>query len=139
MKFQSTDAGRGAVKERNDCTVCAIASATDTPYQDVHTMLKDAGRKDGHRFKFISWSESNPYVFGYRMKNIPLPVSVPNTLNQVTKLLPSTGRYIIRVRGRNGGHVFAYVNGVMLDKYPEPPKRRVLQIWKLEKNSEIFS
>lgn len=56
--FNAVNAISSLHNEHNDCTVCAISIATATPYDQVHHMFKELGRKRGsgssiHNMKMV--------------------------------------------------------------------------------------
>ena len=129
LPFQVSDGGKGEIAERHDCTVRAVALIAAISYKEAHAILKKAGRKNGHTFKFISW------VAGYgpiadRLK-VFYTASAHNThltINQFVKTNPK-GRYIVRTKG----HVFAVIDGMIHDTVLEGGKRWIRNIWILEK------
>lgn len=50
MKHCFTDAGRFQYepKEKRDCTVRAMAVASDSSYKQAHALMKSYGRRNGH-------------------------------------------------------------------------------------------
>ena len=48
MKSGWESGARIALGESNDCTVVAVATATDLPYEEVHAVLKRNGSRRGH-------------------------------------------------------------------------------------------
>lgn len=111
--------------EENDCTVCALAGATDMPYAEAHRILKDAGRRDGRRFKFLlymSCQGPSPEIGGWtftQLRDVPYI-----TINRFLKDFPK-GRFIVRRRG----HVCAVIDGKVVSE-PYPRLRcKVTRIW----------
>lgn len=53
-----SDAGRSAsrrARQRNDCTVRALAMVHEMPYDQAYDLLAAAGRKCGKGFQFKTW------------------------------------------------------------------------------------
>lgn len=60
-----TDAGRSTSKrprQRDDCTVRAVAIALDLSYDDAYELLASAGRKCGKRFQLDDWLKFQPFA-----------------------------------------------------------------------------
>lgn len=111
-----------AIKEKNDCTVRALATALEIDYFQAYAMMLTVGRKgrkgSNGLFEIMK-------IYG---KNHPRPnMTVENFVRLV--LSSCGGNWIVQVRG----HVFAVVNGVIHDEYPEWNKNRhVIQAWKVK-------
>lgn len=58
-----------AQKENNDCAVVAVAVATGTPYNEVHRLMKENGRKEG-RGTFTNITKATLAALGYDMKTV---------------------------------------------------------------------
>ena len=128
---QINDAGRSTSrrpKQKNDCTVRALALACGVPYDTAYDWMAEQGRKCsrgapanilagihgkevfGHSF---CW-ESFPAVKGERRMN---PV-------RFASLYP-TGKYIVRV----AKHVFCFIDGVGMDTFEERDDRCIYGVW----------
>jgi hypothetical protein len=120
-----SDAGRTSSKrprQINDCTVRALALTCSLPYDDAYDILKVAGRKSSRGFQFSSWLNAQvwaerisfPAVKGKRRMN---PASF---VQQFPK-----GRYICQV----AKHVFAVVDGLVIDSFESRPDRCIYSAW----------
>lgn len=122
-----TDGGRASSsrpRQRNDCTVRALAIAGSLSYDDAYDLLKEAGRKCSRGFQFSAWLNrqgwaariSFPAVKGQRRMN-------PATFVQ---RFPK-GRFICQV----AKHVFAVIDGVVFDSFENRPDRCIYAAWEI--------
>jgi hypothetical protein len=104
-------AERSSHAERNDCSVVALSIAVGIPYDVAHHMLASAGRKPGHGFKMTVWlreqAELGGIVCGYKFTTVQAD---RRTLARVRRDFPK-GRLMVTTRG----HIFAMIDGVILD------------------------
>jgi len=100
--YVSTDCGRSP-KEKNDCTVRAVAKCFDLDYEIAHKKLAVLGRKNREGVNFA----------GKIAPNLPLELCAEFVGRKIRECLPDMkkGRYIVRV----AWHVFAVVDGVVFD------------------------
>jgi hypothetical protein len=121
------DAGRAASKrprQKNDCTVRALAIARGLPYDVAYDLLADAGRKCTKGFALPAWLNKQPWA-----KKIPFAaVKGERRMNPATftQRFPR-GRYICKV----AKHVFAVVDGVVLDTFENAPDRCIYTAWEI--------
>lgn len=120
-----SDGGRSQSKrprQKDDCTVRALAIACAMPYDEAYDILAQAGRKCSRGFPFAEWINCQPWatkiafpaVKGQRRMNPSSFVSV----------YPS-GTYICKV----AKHVFAVIDGVLYDTSENPPDRCIYTAW----------
>lgn len=121
------DGGRSQSKrprQKNDCTVRALAIARGLPYDMAYDLIKDAGRTCSRGFHFPKWMSSQPWgrkisfpaVKGQRRMNpSSFVVSFPK------------GRYICQV----AKHVFSVVDGVVQDTFENAPDRCIYSCWEI--------
>lgn len=134
--------------EANDCTVRALANAAGLPYNIAHRVLAKAGRKPKRgapleamtaaykRMGFVTQSiHGTTKCARYLAKKIETSVEVQRGIS-LAYMLPriNDGRYIVLVRG----HVFAVVNGKVLDYGDNPAGCSVVAVYKLEKQAVKF-
>jgi hypothetical protein len=114
--FVKTDASRPST-ERADCTVRAIATCMNIPYEVAHEIMRNKGRKDRCRTHFRL-----PIIqdLGFDDRAELSCMTVERSLKGMNH-----GRFIVSVRG----HVFAVVNGVVYDQSPPPKKQRVEMVY----------
>lgn len=110
--------------ERNDCSVKAVAITCRTNYKTAHKALADLGRKK-RQGVYIPTIASAIKGLGFKIVRVPSPAK---TLGSVAKHL-QRGYYIVLVRG----HVTAVHNGAIHDWTDEGSRRRVIEIWKIER------
>lgn len=126
FQFHFTDAGRSMYmpKERNDCTVRAVALLFDVDYPTAHRALKTAGRRDGCRFP-LATKHSNIKINGKHLKQVKcLRAPLSQWLAEDTA---HYGRdYILGI----AGHVFCVKNGVIYDSEQSAKSVRPLKIAK---------
>lgn len=126
--------------ETKDCTVRALACAKGISYDEAHAHMKAHGRVERHGvmpnkikgiyeaagFKLVSICGTTRNAMWLR-GCFPEVKRLPGI--SLKKLLPSLskGRYILGMRG----HVFAVVDGVVMDYGYLPAKLYVCEIYKL--------
>lgn len=119
------DGGRASSKrpkQKNDCTVRALALARGLSYDTAYDVLRAAGRQCNGRFQFGDWLDQQtwttrigfPAVKGHSRMN-------PGAFVQQFP----RGRYICRV----ARHCFTVVNGIVLDDTPVPSGRCIYVAW----------
>lgn len=138
--FAASDGGRALSKrpgQKNDCTVRALAIATETPYDVVYEKLREDGRPCGGGFNLRRWiaCQCDPaigdpeWVFGHRLvwRSFPAVKNRPRmNPRQFTHEFPK-GRFIVRT----AKHVAAVVDGIYIDEQPERPDRCIYGAWEV--------
>jgi hypothetical protein len=124
--------------ETRDCTVRALANATEMPYDQAHAVLKKHGRKDrkGAFFPTLkaAYEECGFVLYGiygttksarYASRIAKQEADTGTTL---AKLLPKLGfgEYIVNTTG----HAVAVVNGKIIDTFDNPAGKRVIAVFK---------
>jgi hypothetical protein len=126
--------------EKDDCVPRSIANATELPYHEAHAIAKSHGRKDGDTMCSTKVAKALTFA-GFKFLGA-FGTTLDSKVNQaihgvkahrgitLVKLLPylHTGRYIVEVRG----HVFAVVDGDMIDYGDIPGGTSVTGLWKYE-------
>jgi hypothetical protein len=145
IKSESTGAQRFE-NESNDCTVRALANVLGAPYKLAHKIMAAAGRKQNHGMGFDDWHpvytrlglrlvslHGTTNGARYISKKLGIQAAAGTTL---ANLLPSLrdGRYLLKYRG----HVFAVVNGKVLDYGDNPAGTRIQAVYKLDKQAVLF-
>lgn len=128
------------VGEVDDCTVRALANATDLPYDECHELMQSYGRVNGETMCSAKMMKAYQSVglkfvaaFG-STKSAMYNAAVFNCKRlpgrTLAKLLPElhTGRYIVEIRG----HVFAVVDGDVIDYGNISVAVSVAGLWKVE-------
>ena len=100
MNFRRTDCSSKAsgLNERGDCTVRAVAAALRIAYSDAHAKLGTLGRNNGHGFRF---REPQVKALGFEA----LPEYSCKTWRTISRELPPTGSFIVRVRNHVRCHL----------------------------------
>lgn len=125
--FIQTDAGRSGSKrpkQKDDCTVRALALARKLQYDTSYDLLASAGRKCARGFDIMTWLSKQtwatkipfPAVKGSRRMN---PASFCSTYK--------TGTYIVRT----AKHVFVIKDGNVCDTHAPNPRRCIYTAWKV--------
>jgi hypothetical protein len=132
--FIFDDAGRTQSKrsrQKNDCTVRALAVVTAKPYDGIYDLLAEAGRKCSRGFNFVDWLGKTGSIFGYRYQwKAFQAVKGQRRMNPYSFLtLHPHGRFILRT----AKHVFAVVNGVIRDTHKPLQDRCVYGCWEFVK------
>jgi sulfur carrier protein ThiS len=133
---------RGATSETGnetkDCTVRALANATEMPYEKAHALLKKHGRKDRKGVYFptmkAAYEEAGFTLYGVygTTKSARYTARVAQqeaqTGTTLAKLLPNLGfgEYIVNTTG----HAVAVVNGKIIDTFDNPAGKRVVAVFK---------
>ena len=120
IQYHISDGGKIESKfehEKLDCTVRAVALARQISYIEAHSLLKNWGRKDRHKFNnWLGFIAIQPWAKAVEFSTVWL------TLNQFLKDHP-LGTYILRMKG----HVFAVNKGCVLDSFVVGKKCRIIQ------------
>lgn len=119
LHFHINDGGRRTsgrhLAETRDCTVRALATAAQIPYDTAHSIAKSAGRKNrrGFRTTLLLKHAEKHGVNAARTALGRRRVKVSTFIRQ-----HSEGRYIVRIRR----HAFAVIDGVIhdLDRIVKP-------------------
>ncbi|HCH32649.1 MAG TPA: hypothetical protein DE045_06895 [Oceanospirillaceae bacterium] len=111
-----------AHNETNDCTVKAVAIATNLPYKLAHAKLAEAGRpnrKGTYRPMYRKVMED----LGFSVTDIHTPAK---TVATIERYLNPAKRYVITVRG----HALAAANGKIED-WSEGRRYRIQNVWEV--------
>lgn len=114
-------------KEKNDCTVRALAHAADVPYDEAFDYLKRMGRRDGKAFNCTNAFNTST-LGGYKTKLHKLEYDMSFRSLIDDGMLPK--RCIIRV----SRHVCAVIDGVVYDTFKIGSVRKVSTIWEFTKS-----
>jgi hypothetical protein len=121
-------------KENKDCAVIATAIVTRTSYEEAHALLKKFGRQNGRGTKFMSITQPAIESIGYTVTEVKNNKQqngsyyTPKTIGQkLTK-----GYYLCRVKG----HIFAVVNGEVLD-WTKGRRHRIIAINQVTKKRAL--
>jgi hypothetical protein len=135
------------INEANDCTVRALANAAGLPYKLAHKIMARAGRENGKGLFFKQWHPVYTRL-GFKLQAVYGTTKGARYIKQEIKtvpalagitlenLLPSlkTGRYIVKQRG----HVFALVDGKILDYGVNMAGTKIQAVYKLDSQAVIF-
>ncbi len=122
MKFELNDGGRSLSKrpkQKNDCTVRALALATNSPYDATYEFLAEQGRKctKGFHLETLLTDASTIgfTVIGCCVKKHSFPATAGQPRMNVERFLIAypKGRYILRM----SKHVACVKDGVLLDTF----------------------
>lgn len=112
--------------ERNDCTVRALAIATETLYTKAFMKLAAAGRRRNCGFHVSSILKNNSVHFGHQFKK--LKFRKPITLQKFIKKYPHGTFYVQKY-----GHVFVVRDGAVLDVFRPGAYTRIKKAWEVTK------
>ena len=136
--FLTSDAGRSnsrRPKEKHDCTVRAIATATATNYDEVYDVLEAAGRlkNDGiHVRTWLATVANKAFGCKFTWKSYPAERGFKR-MNPVSFCEEHPrGRYICKT----AGHVFAVVDGVVHDTVKTYDERCIYASWRVDRIPE---
>ena len=131
--FVYNDAGRlqsKRSKQKNDCTVRALALSAEADYDVAYDLLKDRGRKASRGFLFPNRA-SDDCALGYKFIWQSFPaVKGQKRMNpeRFAKEFPN-GVYICRT----AKHVYVVRDGVANDIFQNRPDRCIYGCWKVVK------
>lgn len=151
MKKIVLDCRTGSYKdEKNDCTVNALATAGNIPYEHAYKIMAHVGRKPGRGSCIFSGIFDASVSGLLRYTKLVLPVrqrvfnGAPGFVGingrgiRVTRFVGPTikefiaqhpqGRYILRINK----HAFALIDGVMFDRFKQHAGAIVQKAWKIE-------
>lgn len=118
--------------ERNDCTVRAMAIATETSYAKAYMKLAAAGRKRNKGFHVCKILKSNSIHFNHTFKRLRFRKAI--TLKKFLKNY-SKGTYYVQKRG----HVFVIRDGAVLDTFKPGAYTMIVKAWEVIKNSGNYN
>lgn len=126
--FRLDDGGRSTSrrpKQRNDCTVRAVAIAEGLEYDLAYDELKDAGRKSARTFRFTEWANKQPERF--EKISFPAVKGQPRmNVERFCRQFPE-GRFILNM----AKHVMAVKDGVVYDADPPGFERCVYTAYRI--------
>lgn len=125
VKFEYRSANSPSF-ERADCTVRALAIATDSPYYDAYKILSQAGRKPNQGFYIEKFFKKCNFHLGCQFTKLKFRKAI--TLQKFLKTNPE-GTFYVRKRG----HVFVVKNGTVFDTHKPGPYTKVLMAWRVER------
>ena len=113
LTFVDSDAGRATSRrprQRNDCTVRALALATSVEYDEAYDRLMGAGRKSSRSFALNRWLPQSGIPFT-KVSYPAVKGKKRMTLGEFSRGDGSNGRWIANC----AKHVIAVIDGVILD------------------------
>lgn len=125
IQYKEAHAGSPSF-EQADCTVRALAIATDAPYYDAYKLLSQAGRKPNQGFFVEKFFKKCNFMLGCQFTKLKFRKAV--TLQKFLKKYP-TGVYYIRKRA----HVFVVKDGTVFDTRKPGSYTQVLMAWKVDR------
>jgi hypothetical protein len=143
--FTKLEATVRSFSDKNACAVIAVAAATDKPYEEVHQLFLEEGRKPGKGTPdYISGRVIK--LLGFKRTRVDLdeilakyPLPHCSVLKNVTthhpRRFPGTfpeGRFIARTRG----HALAIIDGQVVD-WSANSALRIVQLYKIEPMTEV--
>lgn len=111
MQFISSNP-RTIMQESNDCTVRATSLAINKPYQDVHKVFAEHGRRNG---KGVTLATLIGVLLDITKNNMQIVASYTVKRQTLASFLKThtKGRYVVVRRG----HAFAVIDGVAHDAH----------------------
>ncbi len=133
MGFVQSDGGRARSRrprQKDDCTVRALAVVTGRPYDEAYDALAAAGRRASRGFDFRRWAATACFA-GFRLRWTPLPAvrGRPRTTPDSFVRDHPEGRFVLRT----AKHVMACVDGAVHDTHQPRPGRCVYGYWTLDR------
>jgi len=110
--------------EKNDCTVRALAIATETSYIKAYMKLAAAGRKRNKGFYICKILKAKSIHFNHVFKKLSFRKSI--TLQKFLKKY-SKGTFYVQKRG----HVFVIRDGVVIDTFRPGAYTMIVKAWEV--------
>ena len=128
IKYQENNAG-SPLKEKNDCTVRALAIATNSTYVKAYMVCCQAGRKHNRGFYIEKLLKKQCDHLGHRFFKLPFrkPITVQKFMQKY-----SEGVYYVKIRG----HVFVIKQGIVHDMVEPRPMQRITDAWEVTSNKK---
>ena len=123
IKYQEEKAG-SPPEEKNDCTVRALAIATNSTYTKAYMILCNAGRKHNKGFYIEKLLKKNCSYLGHCF--FKLPFRKPITVQKFIQKHPK-GVYYVKIRG----HVFVIKDSTVYDMVEPRPLQRITDAWEV--------
>jgi hypothetical protein len=119
LKTNATDAGRSrsGIRDKNDCTIRALAISAGIPYEYAHKIGREAGRKNGKGFhpkKLLAHAKKEYGITSQKKRYKSV------TIQRFIKENPS-GHYYVATNN----HAFAIINGTIYDTGLNRPMQRL--------------
>ncbi len=123
-----TDAGRSVSarpKQKNDCTVRALALVRGSTFDEAYDTLANAGRKCSKGFHIGVWLEGQDWA-----TKISFPAIKGEPRMNPAKFAErfQNGRFICRT----AKHVYAVIDGVAMDTARSKSNRCIYTAWRIE-------
>lgn len=131
MMTQSETRYRNALKERNDCSVRAVAIATGVHYSIVHKEFAKLGRRKGKGSEW-GWAPLVIRILGYRLVNCNDKYHSRTVVTLKRELPQKRGRFLIRT----SGHDIGYAKGKVWDEgndWSARSRKRIIDVYRVEK------
>jgi len=120
-EYTSMQLTSNAYGETNDCSVIALAMATDVDYETAHSAMERNGRVDGD-VAYIDSSLRAARDLGWH----PTQVQIKSKTVATAERELSHGRFLVCVRG----HILAIVDGVCHD-HTRQSRKRITTVYRL--------
>ena len=111
-------------RQKNDCSVIAVAALAEIPYEAAARVLRANGREDDDGATDTQWKASLT-ALGFTVRRV---VSLRRTIRTVSRALPVTGRYLITT----SDHMVAYIHGELIDDTKYSDLMRVENVYKID-------
>ena len=128
IKYQE-DSGGSPPEEKNDCTVRALAIATNTSYMKAYMILCNAGRKHNRGFVIEKFLKKSCSYLGHCFRKLPFRKAI--TVNKFVQKYP-VGVYYVKI----SGHVFVIKDGTVHDMVEPRPMQRIKKAWLVTDNKK---
>ena len=122
--YSSIERDSMGMGERKDCAVRAVTAVSNLPYEYVHKVFAECGRKPkrGTPFHVTTKVLKKLNIWTDWMK----PPVGAKTICSLKKKLPKKGRFLVRVRG----HILAAVDGNIVD-WTEGRRHRIKEFYQV--------
>lgn len=111
-------------RQRNDCTVRALAIACSLSYDDAYDLLKAAGRLSSRRFQIAPWLDRQEWATRIRFPAVKGQQRMNPAL--FVRQFPQ-GRFICKA----AKHVLVVIDGAVFDATENRPDRCIYTAWEI--------
>ena len=135
--FKFTDGGKSKSKrpkQSNDCTVRALAVATNTPYDEAYDYLKKYYGRECSKGAFFPKRAADDQALGFNFKWISFPAIKGEKRMNPSKFYKAypKGIYILKT----ARHVICVKDGIIYDSFKQYNERCIYGAWEVTKEKE---
>jgi hypothetical protein len=111
------------IKDTDNCTITALATAARLPYEEAYRIGKEAGRKHADGF-YLELLMHKAFQLGINCVRLAVDRMTIKTFIQNYPV----GRFIVNRRG----HAFAIINGIVYDHLQNSSRQIIKSAWMVD-------